>query len=148
MRVYVGEVSSDGFHLWLVEQRRTVSVDEITAVLRELDECSALSPARDSALDESARRTTRDHKNDVLARMRAAQEAPPPRLLLERSEPLVAISVDVATAVLASELGVKPTPLVPTVRVGPRPRRCFGQPVHPRKPGAQLAARAARPRRA
>src|SRR5262249_28847535 len=110
MRVYVGEEAAEVFRLWLVEQRREVSADEVVGVLRELDQQGALSGLRGEEVDEAARRAALEHKNDVLAAIRAAHEAPPPRLLLEHHERFSGEAV--ARAVLAAELGVPPTDAV------------------------------------
>jgi hypothetical protein len=113
MRVYVGEVANETFRLWLVEQRTPVSSEEIASVLRELNEHSTLSGLRGDPFDEQARRAAIAHKNDVIARIRAVQEAPAPKLLLRRDFDAGSVhSEDVARAVLTAELGIEPTHVV------------------------------------
>jgi hypothetical protein len=110
VRVYVGEQTLETIRLWLVDQRLGPSAEEISAVLRQLDENSTMTGLRSvTSPDEATRRAAIEQKNDLLARIRTAQESPPPKLLFSGSATSPALDSDLAEAILGSEIGLPPT---------------------------------------
>jgi hypothetical protein len=109
VRIYVGEKSSDNVRLWLVDQRQSPTAEEITAVLRQLDENSTTGLRSVRNVDEATRRAAVEQKNDLLARIRSSLEGPPPKLLFSGSSSSPALESDLAAAILGNEIGLPPT---------------------------------------
>jgi hypothetical protein len=110
VRIYVGENSSDYVRLWLVDERQSPTAEEITAVLRQLDENSPTEGLRPvGGVDEVTRRALIGQKTDLLARIRSSLEGPPPKLLFSGSPSSPALESDLAATILGNEIGLPPT---------------------------------------
>src|SRR5437868_2164056 len=111
MHAYVGKNTSPGYRLWLVDERPVPTAAEIAAVLKELNDQSAAEDLRLGPIDGAARQAAIARKHDLLSRIRASEEAPPPKLLFEVGSDAGhhTLAPAVASAILRDDLGLDPT---------------------------------------